>query len=174
MGITEVVFMSGCVGFAFYSVLSKWGLSHHWLSPKEGVRSFWSLVVGAVLIGAVGLIEESPKALAYLEWWDLLLLAYLGLVSTAATFWLMQRAVTVLTPAVVTTYAYVPPFVSMLVLFITDPSSLTWHWLPGSTLVVLAIALLLRRDVRAKSRRLSASRTIEPSAPTSIRTPRIY
>jgi hypothetical protein len=35
----------------------------------------------------------------------------------------------------------------MLILFIGEPQRIGWHWLPGSVLVVLAITLLLRRDV---------------------------
>jgi drug/metabolite transporter (DMT)-like permease len=59
----------------------------------------------------------------------------------------MQRAAAVLTPAAVTAYSYAPPFVSMLLLFITQPRSISWRWLPGALLVLLAMALLLRRDV---------------------------
>jgi drug/metabolite transporter (DMT)-like permease len=53
----------------------------------------------------------------------------------------------VLTPGAVTAYSYLVPFVSMLLLFIGQPQHIGWHWLPGSLLVMLAIALLLRRDV---------------------------
>lgn len=62
------------------------------------------------------------------------------------TFWLTQKATAVLTPAAVTGYSYLVPFVSMLLLFIEQPQRIDWHWLPGSQLVVVAIVLLLKRD----------------------------
>jgi hypothetical protein len=62
------------------------------------------------------------------------------------TFWLTQRATAVLTPAAVTAYSYLMPFASMLLLLIGQPQRMGRHWLPGSLLVVLAIALLLKRD----------------------------
>ena len=34
----------------------------------------------------------------------------------------------------------------MLLLFIDQPQRIGWHWVPGSLLVMLAIAVLLRRD----------------------------
>ena len=77
---------------------------------------------------------------------DVLVLAYLGVFSSGMTFWLQQRATAVLTPGAVTAYSYLVPFVSMLLLFIEQPQRIGWHWLPGSLLVLLAIALLLRRD----------------------------
>ena len=77
---------------------------------------------------------------------DGLLLLYLGVFSSGMTFWLSQRATAVLTPAAVTAYSYLVPFVSMLLLFIEQPQRIGWHWLPGSLLVVIAIALLLKRD----------------------------
>src|SRR5205823_14744299 len=100
-----------------------------------------------VLVGALGLSEDTPRALMHLTLWDVLLLIYLGVVSTGGTFWLMQRAAAVLTPATTMAYSYAPPFVSMLLLFIYEPQTISWRWLPGAALVALAIALLLRRDV---------------------------
>jgi drug/metabolite transporter (DMT)-like permease len=152
LGISEAVFFVGCLGLALYSVLSRWALSRKWLSERAGVRTFWSLVAGAVQVGALALIEEKPQALATLKLSDILLLAYLGVISTGGTFWLMQRAAAVLTPAAASAYSYAPPFVSMLVLFVTQPRSISWRWLPGAILVVLAIALLQRRDAHPTSR----------------------
>ena len=74
------------------------------------------------------------------------MLLYLGVFSSGMTFWLTQRATAVLTPAAVTAYSYLVPFVSMLLLFIDQPQRIGWYWLPGSLLVVLAITLLLKRD----------------------------
>lgn len=146
-GSGEMIFLLGCLASALYPVLSKWGINSGWLSPQAVLRTFWSLLTGGVLIGVLGLIWETPGALAGMVGVDVLLLVYLGVFSSGMTFWLQQRATAALTPGAVTAYSYVVPFVSMILLFIAQPQRIGWHWLPGSLLVVLAIGLLLRRDV---------------------------
>jgi drug/metabolite transporter (DMT)-like permease len=158
LGRAEGIFLAGCVGLAFYSVLAKWGLSRRWLSQNTGVRTFWSLAIGALLVGAFGLLEEAPSRLSALTPRDALLLVYLGLFSTGATFWLMQRAIAVLSPAEVNAYSYAPPFVSMLLTFSLEPERVSWRWLPGAALVLLAIALLLRRGAGALPANTEADR----------------
>lgn len=145
-GIGEAVFFLGCLAAALYPVLSKWGLDRGWLSHRAALRTFWSLVIGGLLISLAGVIWEAPRALAAMTLSDALLLAYLGVFSSGVTFWLLQRATNVLTPGAVTAYTYLVPSVSMLLLFIEQPQHIGWQWLPGSLLVVLAITLLLRRD----------------------------
>ncbi|RUL69474.1 EamA family transporter [Dyella choica] len=145
LGRVEAVYLVGCLGLALYAVLSRWGLSSHCISARAEVRTFWSLVFGALLVGVLGLATEDLRGLENLTASDALLLAYLGTLSTGGTFWLMQHATPVLTPGSVTSYAYVPPFVSMLLLFMTEPQSISWRWLPGALLVLLAMSLLLRR-----------------------------
>jgi drug/metabolite transporter (DMT)-like permease len=145
----EVFFFLGCVASALFPVLSKWGLKHGWLAKQAVPRTFWSLVVGGLLIAVVGLIWEAPQALARMSGSDVLVLTYLGVFSTAATFWLLQRATAVLTPGAITAYSYLVPFVSMLVLFGEQPQRIGWQWLPGSVLVILSIGLLLRQENEA-------------------------
>ena len=153
LDIGKAAFFAGCLASALYPVLSKWGLSQGLLSDRAALRTFWSLAVGAVLIGLLGLAWETPVALAAMTVSDLLLVAYLGIFSSGVTFWLMQRATAALTPGAVTAYTYLTPFVSMLLIFAADPQRISWQWLPGSVLVVLAIALLLRRDGDRSKRR---------------------
>ena len=145
-GIGEMGFFLGCLAFALYPVLSKWGLEKGWLSQYAAPRTFWSLLTGSVLMGSMGLIWEAPQALSTMTFTDTLLLVYLGVFSSGVTFWLQQGATAVLTPAAVTAYSYLVPFVSMLLLFMGQAHRIGWHWLPGSLLVLLSIALLLRRD----------------------------
>lgn len=145
-GLAEAAFFVGCLASALYPVLSKWGLNQGWLSPSAGLRTFWSLLTGGVLVGLLGLIWEDPQLLIPLTLTDGLVLLYLGVFSSGMTFWLTQRSTAVLTPAAVTAYSYLVPFVSMMLLFIDQPERIGWHWLPGSLLVVLAITLLLKRD----------------------------
>ena len=145
-GAGEAGFFAGCVASAFYPVLSKCGLNKGWLSQHAASRTFWSLLNGSVLIGFLGLIVEAPGALASMTVTDTVLLVYLGVFSSGVTFWLLQRATAVLTPAAVTAYGYLVPAVSMLLLFVQQPHRMGWHWLLGCLLVTLAIVLLLRRD----------------------------
>lgn len=166
VGMPELVFFIGCIGLSFYSVLSKWGLARKRLSGQAGVRTFWSLLTGAVVVGALGLVEERPVVLLDMTVADLLLLLYLGVFSTGATFWLMQRATPFLTPAELTAYSYVPPFVSMLLLFVTRPDSMSWRWLPGAVLEILAMTALLRRDGERSARPLLGAD--RPKTPTAI------
>ena len=145
LGFGELAFFLGCVASALYPVLSKWGLQRGWLADQAGLRTFWSLLTGAILIGVLGLLVEDAAALYRMTIVDVALVAYLGVFSSGMTFFLQQRATAVLTPGAVTAYSYLVPFVSMLVLFIGQPQRIDWHWLPGSLTVLLAIALLLRQ-----------------------------
>ncbi|MAT84418.1 MAG: EamA family transporter [Gammaproteobacteria bacterium] len=144
-GLDEVWYSLGCCACALYPVLSRWGLEKGWLPASAAVRTAWSLAAGALLIGSAGLLVESPRSLLVLGTSDWLIVGYLGVVSSGATFWLMQRASEVLTPAAVTAYTYLTPFVSVAVLIIEEPSLLGWQWLPGSLLVLAALMLLVRR-----------------------------
>ena len=94
----------------------------------------------------MGVLWEAPQALLRMNLLDLLLVVYLGVFSSAMTFFLQQRATSVLTPGAVTAYSYLVPFVSMLLLFFDQPARMGWHWAPGALLVMLAIVLLLQRD----------------------------
>ncbi|MCQ4288422.1 DMT family transporter [Pseudomonas stutzeri] len=144
-GFGELAFFFGCIASALYPVLSKWGLHRGVLARQAGLRTFWSLFMGAILIGMLGLIWEQPAALMRMDLRDTALVIYLGVFSSGMTFFLQQRATAVLTPGAVTAYSYLVPFVSMVLLFVAQPQRIGWHWLPGSLMVVLAIALLLRR-----------------------------
>lgn len=149
LGRSELVFAAGCAAFALYPVLSRWGLNKGWLPRSAAERTLGSLIGGAILIGAAGVVVESPGALQILSTSDWLIVAYLGLVSSGLTFWLTQRATATLTPSVVTAYSYLTPFASLLLLLAREPSHVGWRWLPGSGLIVAAMALLILRDMRA-------------------------
>ncbi|MEJ8569231.1 DMT family transporter [Elongatibacter sediminis] len=152
LGWGECVFFAGCVASALHPVLTKWGLRHGVLQGSATVRTFWSLVAGSILIGLAGLLVENPIGLGSLTWLDGGLLIWLGVFSSGVTFWLTQRAAAALTPAAVTAYSYLVPFVSLLILFLQHPRNLGWHWLPGSLLVVTATCLLAGPGAGSKSR----------------------
>ena len=67
-------FFAGCLVFALYPVLTKWGLNKGWLSHYAAPRAFWSLLTGSVLMGLLGLIWEAPQALSTMTFTDTLLL----------------------------------------------------------------------------------------------------
>lgn len=144
-GWSEVAFFVGSIAMALYPVLSKLGLTRGILSPDAAVRTFWSLAAGGVLIAIAGLVTEPVAAMSRMRLGDVLLIIYLGVFSSGATFWLLQRGTGALTPGAVTAYNYLVPFVSMLVLFVTRPAVIGWQWLPGSLLVIVAISLLSRK-----------------------------
>ncbi|MGD9807968.1 MAG: DMT family transporter [Deferribacterales bacterium] len=149
-GIGELVFFVGCVASALYPVLTKFGLKKGLLSPSSVVRTFWSLFLGSIIMAVIGFAVESPSEMLRMNMYDLMLVIYLGIFSSGVTFWLQQSATSVLTPASVTAYSYLVPFVSMVILFIDEPSQLSFKWLPGSVMVVGAIYILLRYDMKAK------------------------
>lgn len=145
-GTGEMVFFIGCAASAMYPVLSKWGLERGWLSKSAALRTFWSLLSGGVLISGLALTMEAPMGLTRMTPGDVMVLIYLGAVSSGLTFWLMQHATSVLSPAAGTAYSYLVPSVSILLLLTEQPQRLGWQWLPGSLLVLLAMVLLLLRD----------------------------
>ena len=146
-GFAELIYFLGCISSALYPVLSKWGMKHDLLSARAESRTFWSLLIGGALIGLLGLVLETPGTLGRLTLGDTMVLLYLAIFSSGVTFWLMQRATAVLSPGAVTGYSYLAPFVSMLLLFGQQPEQIGWQWLPGSLMVLLATALLLRTDL---------------------------
>lgn len=149
-GAGEAVFFAGCIASALYPVLSKIGINRGILSKAALVRTFWSLLLGSLMMGIAGFFLEEPAGLLRMTGRDILLVAYLGVFSSGVTFWLLQRATSDLTPASVTAYSYLVPFVSMVVLFAEHPEAIGWRWLPGSILVVMGIAGLLLKDTRGK------------------------
>ncbi|MCI5107632.1 MAG: DMT family transporter [Pseudomonadales bacterium] len=143
VGAVESAYLLGCVALALHPVLSNWGLSKGWLSSDAATRSAWSLLTAAVLMTIVGLLQESPVELLRLSGSDLLILFYLGVFSSGLTFWLSQRAVPTLSPTEIMAYSYLVPLVSLLLLLASEPSRLSWHWLPGIALVLYCTCTLL-------------------------------
>jgi drug/metabolite transporter (DMT)-like permease len=159
------VFAMGCSGSALYPVLSKWGLERGWLSSSATLRTFWSLLAGGVSIAGLAVALETPENLARMTFTDLMIIVYLGVFSSGVTFWLMQRATSVLTPAAVTAYTYLVPSVSIVLLLINQPHRLGWQWLPGCALVLVAMTLLLHRDARCPPQETRAALSLNNPAP---------
>ena len=139
-GKEEMVFFLGCISLGFYPVLSKFGLQHRLLSSRAEVRSFWSLAIGSIFLGVAGSMAESPKGLLEATIADFLALIYLGFFSSGLTFWLMERATSLLTPGSVMSYSYLVPLVSLIA--VMNFQIMGELWIPGSIMVILTIYLL--------------------------------
>src|SRR3546814_14076005 len=63
LGLGELGFLFGCVASALYPVLSKWVLANGTLPRQAGLRTFWSLIAGPLLIGLMGFLWERPASL---------------------------------------------------------------------------------------------------------------
>lgn len=149
-GAADSVFVAGCIALSLYAVLTRWGLNTRLLPTDAIARTLWSLLAGGVLVGLVGLVAEEPQALTHLNGRDVLLLFYLGVLSTGGTFWLMQRAAATLSPAAASAYSYAPPLVSLLLQIVARPQMPSWGTDFGAAAIVTAMCLLLWRDGRAR------------------------
>ncbi len=147
LGIPEAVFLLGCASLALAPAVTKWGLANDLLPANSLLRTFWIVVFAGILVGIAGVASESPTNLSRLGYRDAVLLLYLGVFSSGLTFGLTEYATAILTPSAVKAYSYLAPFTAMLVLFVSTPSRMSWHWLPGVVLVLLTMILLLRRDL---------------------------
>ena len=145
IGGEEIAYLSGCVALALHPVLSNWGLRRGWLAEDAAARSAWSLLTATVLMTILGLALESPAGLLRMTSRDTLILLYLGVLSSGLTFWLSQRAVSVLSPTEIMAYSYLVPLVSIFLLLTTEPTRLSWSWLPGTALVLYCAFTLLTR-----------------------------
>lgn len=164
VGLGEASFFFACACIALNSVLNKLGLEKGWLSSHAAVRTFWTLIAGTVQVGLLAVATESPRHVLDMNLQDGAVIAYLAVFSSAVTFWLSQRAAAVLTPGITTAYGYTSPFVAMLLLFYTEPQQMGWHWLPGSLLVITAIAFLFHGTGRGELNIYTAKRLLHRDA----------
>lgn len=146
LGAEELTYLLGCGGMALYPVLSKWGLKRGWLVKNATVRSAWGLLTASISMAVLGLILESPADLGQINFRDILVLLYLGVLSSSLTFWLSQRAMLVLNPSEIVAYTYLVPLVSMLLLFMEDPTRIGSSQLLGVVLVLFCTISLLNRS----------------------------
>lgn len=140
IGHGEAIFIIGCIGHALYAPLVPF------LNKGEPLVVFTAgmLVAGTVILAVIG----APK-IAATNWSNLspyvwAVIAYLALLTTAATFFLVQFAAMRLPAAKVMAYTYLVP--SMVILWnvvmfaVLPPVAL----LGGVALTILALLALLR------------------------------
>jgi len=147
-GKGEIVFFIGCVAISFYPILTKIAMNKKITSEKALVRTIWSLFTGSIILGIAGIFLESPSNLAKINSSDVLLLVYLGVISSGVTFWLLQNAAKVMAPAKLQAYSYLVPFITMIVSMITSSDNMNSAWIPGSLLIIISITAILQGDIR--------------------------
>ncbi len=141
------IYFLGCMAAALHPTLSKWGIERKFLSQSAAARSVYSLLAGALLTSVAGISIEPVTMLKQIGLIDLAILLYLGIMSTALTFWLTQYATQSLLPAEVKGYSYLIPLVTLGLTWLLGNADLQWAMLPGGLLVLLSIVLLQRRSV---------------------------
>lgn len=161
------IYSIGCVAAAIHPVLSKWGLNRELLSASAANRTMYSLITGALLTLLAGIVIEPVTMLKHIELVDIGIILYLGIFSTALTFWLTQLATQSLIPAEVKGYSYLVPLVSLGMLLLFGKTEMDWMLLPGVLIVLSSIILLQIRSIR--TRRISRNVSHEYSQPIPIR-----
>jgi drug/metabolite transporter (DMT)-like permease len=138
VGQGEMVFFSGCVAYALYTVL----LRRLNRGEPALLASFWTLAATTVWVSLYGvgdLFTTDWLHLPALVWW---VIAYLAVFPTAATFFLVQFAALRLPSAKVIAYGYLTP--AFVILF----EGLSGHGWPapsvlaGAGVTVLGLAVL--------------------------------
>jgi drug/metabolite transporter (DMT)-like permease len=142
VGPGEALFLAGCVAHGVYPAVSR----RLTAGDPPVATTFGMLLAGWLLLGLWGwraILETDWMHLRPLVWATLL---YLSAVSGAATFLLIQYAVTRLPAAKVMAYTYLTPaFVALWELALghgTPPPAI----LAGVAATILALALLLAED----------------------------
>lgn len=151
LGRGEAIFFVGCIAHALVAPLVA-----RFNRGEPAVVSTALMLAGGLLVLAVfdarSVLETDWRALPPIVW---ITAAYLGVVTTALTFFLLQVAALRLPSAKVMAYTYLmPAFVIVweLALGGTPPPALV---LPGIGLTVLALLLLLRNEDGAPAVRTS-------------------
>lgn len=107
------VYLLGCAAVIGYAVLSRGAILRNWLPAAAATTTFWSLLFAGVLLCLVGVTRLPEVAQWHWDhWWRLV---YLAVFTSILSYWLMQRALQKLHPAIVVAYgAVVPLWVALL------------------------------------------------------------
>lgn len=128
------VYGIGCLAMALYSPLSQ-RLKAGSLKGRGPVgMTFWNMLFGALFLLAFCGFSGGWRSASLLTLNDFVWLIYLALFATLATFWLLHRAIGVITPSSVISYIY------LSTLFIT---LFHWLWLRQSPLPLEIIGAVL-------------------------------
>ncbi|MFJ2683810.1 DMT family transporter [Pseudomonas sp. NPDC087342] len=115
-----VVFGIGCLAMALYSPLSQRFKAKTLKGRDPVAMTFWNMLFGSLFLLVFCLFSGGWRSGARLAVSDMLWLVYLALFGTLATFWLLHRAIGVISPSTVISYVY------LNTLFVT---LFHWFWL---------------------------------------------
>lgn len=144
-----IVFGVGCVAMAAYSPLSQRLKEAGLRGSSPAVMTFWNMTFGAGFLGCYSLVTGGWRSAASLQWNDVGWIVYLAVFATLSTFYLLHRAIGILTPAMVTSYIYLSTVMS---------TAAHWYWLHqypgivdlmGMALVLAAMTVLVTMSRRA-------------------------
>ncbi len=139
-GWGEGVFFLGCLAFAAHPVAVK---RLHGGDPIPRL-TFWTLVVGTVMLGVVGAPRIWATAWSAISGEVYLAILYLGVINTAFTFFLAKSASVVLSPAKVMAYTFLIPG---LVAFLQGAFGHAWpepSVFVGVAITILAMLAMLK------------------------------
>lgn len=146
-----LVFGVGCLAMALYSPLSQRFKARSLKGRDPVAMTFWNMLFGSLFLFVFCLFNGGWRSGTQLSASDMFWLVYLALFGTLATFWLLHRAIGVISPSTVVSYVY------MNTLFVT---LFHWFWLrqqpalmeiAGAMLVGLGMLALVITSRHAKT-----------------------
>lgn len=141
----DLRFFLGTISLAVYVLALK-----RLARDESRVRfTFYSLLTATLALLAAALIQTGALPVPKPQVW--LGLAYLSVLSTAVTFWILQLAAVRLGPNRVVAYTFLTPSVVAVMEWALGRSVVTWSVLPGIAFTLLAV-VLLQREAPPKSR----------------------
>jgi len=140
LNVGDLVFLAGCLSIGLYPVLTKL-LAKGEPTP---VLTFWTLATGAVVLGAL-----SNKQIFEMNWLDAPARLYYGLafivvLSTVVTFFIIQYASRKIHVSKVTAYIYLIPVFVMIEDILLTGSFPVWTVWPGVLAVTAGTFLFMR------------------------------
>ncbi len=147
-----LVFGVGCLAMALYSPLSQRFKAKTLKGRDPVAMTFWNMLFGSLFLFVFCLFNGGWRSGAQLSASDMFWLVYLALFGTLATFWLLHRAIGVISPSTVISYVY------LNTLFVT---LFHWVWLreqpalievTGAVLVGVGMLALVITSRNAKNR----------------------
>lgn len=135
------IFLAGTASLGLYAVLIQ--LLHR--GEPTAVMTFWTLVTGSLWLLAFGWSDLGEVDWPAVEPRVFLWIAYLAFFTTLLSFFLNQKAVTVLGPTRTMAYSYLNPGLVALLAWWLGQEAIGWRALPGIALTLVSMLVLQRR-----------------------------
>ena len=149
------IFLGGTASLGLYSVL----IQRLHRGEPTAVMTFWTLVTGSLWLLAFGWADLGDVDWPAVEPRVFLWIAYLAFFTTLLSFFLNQRAVTVLGPTRTMAYTYLNPALVALLAWWLGQGAIGWPAAPGIALTIVSMLVLQRG---AEPETYGASRVTRP------------